>query len=491
MESEDDVPDPDQDSIEEEKSEEIASDEEKFSDEEMIPETYPSSDSPPIKVRPIVSDDRANRADLVAYYFSRGHSIPQILRLLKRDHGIEHLNRDIPYQDLAFATNARWLTYSPPLHLEYSNAIQRQYRNLMKVYVPSDGGRMAVVSEGANIVFGSMVSIAEKLADEYGAEWDFPNEPAKTEPRRTRVNQGTRDEKPTVISAEDGAGDSNDPRPLPLILEIRIGVCGGRTMGETIYSLGQLLIAEMDSFEKKLKKRVFRVCEASGRKHLISEKLVRRRFQVQLKLLFINLTPGFDTSATNQPIGFLTAMINSHESLSNRANVMCFSGDPYTKIEEYQGPSKIESPQREVRQFIEKWGLDIILTSTGSIEDSHSALSAYYGNDPASLEIFKNHGVNGDICLMPIGPSGPFHFADFRPEERDQLKYRPMTLYDLNDVASHRNKKCDVVLIVAPCGDCYGLKDKVVKSILDCERPLVSHLILDRGTAAALTERLQ
>jgi len=428
--------------------------------------------------------NRQNRADLVTFYFSQGHSIPQIIKLLKRDHGIKKLPRDVPYQDLAYATNAKWLTYNPPRHIKFSDELSDKYPYLLEAHVPRDGARMAVVAEGAQLVSRSIGFIAEKLAKEYGKEWDFPMLSAAPEPRRTRKNHSSPD---VAIQTEDLSGtiESEEPNPAPLDIEIRIGVSGGRTIGTTIMELGRLLASEIEEWEIKLKETVFEALQKNGRGDDIPKGLAKRRFRVRLRPLFINLVSGFDQAAFNHPIGILTAMINSHELLASRAELMCFSGNSYVKIgENHQIPGG-NYPPNQVRKFIKDWGLDIILTSAGCIGDKHSSLRRYYKHDESAIQILKDHHVKGDILWMPLTSTRPFNFSkDLSPEEIEILKYSPTTLFNLEDLAAHKKEGSDVVLLLAPCGGCYEPKTEIMKAILNQGKPLISHLVVDRETTA-------
>lgn len=461
-------------------------------------EDHPSTFSPPPKTTPA---DRQNRVDLVGFYFCQGKSIPQIVKLLERDHGFADLSRELPYHDLAYATNANWLTYQPPLHSGWSSELLTRFPFLLEAHIPKDGERMAVIAESARQIARSINHISVKLAQEYAASWTFPERPCRSSIPRRRAGydhsddscpdderQGTSRSRPTEPD------DPTDPDPLPLIIEIRIGISGGQTMGETIAELGRVLVHGVEGAgpaghgievqERYLKDIVGSVVHKPDSCAPKPGSLGWRRFRVELRLLFINLVAGFHVDPFTHPIAHVTAMINSHELLESRVKMKCFCGSPFVRIGESSEIENLPESPAQVKRFVEKYGLDIILTSAGSLDDPHSALNLYYKQESQRTTL-DERGVAGDFMWIPIKATAPFDFEkDLSDSDRDTLRYRPATLLTLDEVVAHVKRGHDVVLIMSPCRGCYQPKDRILKAILDHQNPLITHLIADRRTVA-------
>lgn len=451
--------------------------------------------APPPKVTPV---DRQNRVDLVSFYFCQGKSIPQILRLLERDHNITDLARELPYHDLAYATNANWLTYRPPLHLGWSNELRERYRFLLEAHIPKDGERMAVIAEAARLIGRSINHISVKLAQEYGASWQFPERPSPLPVLRRRANYPESGDlaPPKTAPGGNAIGNPDDPDPLPLVIEIRIGISGGQTMAETITELGRVLIHGVEGSglagngietqERYLKEVVGEAIRREGATAKTPDGLCWRRFRVELRLVFINLVSGFHVDPFSHPIAHVTAMINSHELLQSRAQMLCFCGSPFARIGDAGDAEDLPESPAQVKRFVAKYGLDIILTSAGNIDDPHSALGLYY-NQESALKILERRGVEGDFMWLPVKATTPFSFEkDLTAPEKEILKYRPATLLNLQDIVEHVQRRHDVVLIISPCGGCYQPKGRVLKATLDHQNPLITHLVSDRRTVAAV-----
>jgi len=357
---------------------------------------------------------------------ARVSRFPQIVRLL-RDHGITEISRELPYHDLAYATSANWLTYSPPPHIRWTEQLLSNYPFLKEAMIPKDGERMAVIAESARVISRSIYEIADRLARKYGTSWQFPEYsttqeilrdrdfPAESRPPRRK---GDRSE-----NAGTFAGQSPDPNPMPLVIEIRIGVSGGRTLGATIKELGRILVQEIEDEERKLKKAVWEAISEEGATAPKPDARLWRRFRVELRLLFINLVSGFDTDPFNHPIAYVTAMINSDDLLVSRAEMMCFCATPFVKIGESDDVENMpESPAR-VKKFVEKHGFDIIVTSAGCIDDQHTTLNFYYGGGEVPRRILEGHGVEGDFLWMPVTARGAFNYEkELTPGEAALLK---------------------------------------------------------------------
>jgi hypothetical protein len=168
-------------------------------------------------------------------------------------------------------------------------------------------------------------------------------------------------------------------------------------------------------------------------------------------------------------------------------------GENRNKIEE------IDLLNRSLQEY-KKHGFDIILTSAGCLDDSHSTYRRYYDHDRVH-QLLKSEGVVGDFMWQPITRRRPFSLRSLRDRLLDEggrdnvalaalIRRRPMTLLNLVDVAEHVTAGRDVFCVLAPCGFCGLEKSQVAQALLEQEAGLVTHFVLDRGTADATLEAI-
>ncbi|NNE91470.1 MAG: hypothetical protein HKN23_07470 [Verrucomicrobiales bacterium] len=482
--------------------------------------------------------DERNRVDITTQLFCEGFTASEIVSKLEQDFEVKGLTRESPYSDLSKAARLGMIKYRPDPVVKLGNKLREKYDYLLAAVVPEHGQRRAVIAESGEVISRAILGVARKLAAEYGKEWKFPGSvPVIPEPRRTRKRwKSSQDQlawwefddpeeklkkehkeklkKEQEEAEKSGRGRKKkepDTHPIPMDIEIRLGWSGGHTTGLTAVALGRVLEPRLEEWERELKKIVI---ESS--KHLPEKnKMLRRRFKVNLKLLFVNLVAGFDTDPLNHPIGFLSAMRNQFPEVQKRSQLMCFSSAPFVEIEKTKDAWELPQGPGEVRDFVKKWGLDIIVTSGGSLQDDHSMFRDYFragavpkssgGREKVSpeeaaqkaLKIFKNHGVVGDILWQPVVDTRKHEiekekeltfYRNLSDAQRKSLVYRPMSLLSLEELAQHKASGLDVILTLAPCGYCQATKEDVLSAILTSSHPLISHLIVDRET---MTRTLQ
>lgn len=120
--------------------------------------------------------------------------------------------------------------------------------------------------------------------------------------------------------------------------------------------------------------------------------------------------------------------------------------------------------------------LDIILTSAGGIEDEHSMLYRYYNGDARkTLDMLKRDRCVGDMLWMPLGPEGPLDTAKY--------PFRAMTLIELNELPSKIREGTHVLLVCGPCARCREPKSEILRTILNLDAHLITHLVTDSRTA--------
>ncbi len=435
----------------------------------------------------VPSRDQRVRMDLVLKYFVEGMSIPNIVQQLKDHHGIE-VARDVPYQDISRATARRWLKYDAPREQELSEGLKSRYKGLLEAFVPSRGEHTTVMEAGAHLCAGAIYNIAKAKALGLARG-------SKEGDREQRKPWGF----PIRLPGEDGAEvirdlaqldkeerKRKDLEPLPLRVEVRIGFSGGNTMSLTAHDLGHVIADQIEEWEKKLKDGILEFLKKEKRKEFaLLEGIIKRRFNVDMQLVFVNLVSGFDPESHTNPIAFLTAFLND-EVLAPRTTVKIFNAMPFVEIGKGRDIINEIEVLRNVRHYYDEKGFDIILTSGSSISDRHGTFRRYY-EDKRLTELLIENGVQGDYFWLPLTSTEPFSLRDLKKGLSDDiaelLKYRPMTLLTLEDLAEHVEAGRDVFFILAPCAKCYEEKSQVAKAVLGQRRPIATHLVVDRTSA--------
>lgn len=132
---------------------------------------------------------------------------------------------------------------------------------------------------------------------------------------------------------------------------------------------------------------------------------------------------------------------------------------------------------REAHQAIEE--LDLIVTSASELDDSHGMLHRYYSKDSAEvISQLKEMGCVGDMLWLPISADGPIDNSSF--------SYRAMTLIELQQLPSYIARGRQVILALGPCGKCRRSKSRILNTVLDLKRMLITHLVVDSRTAREL-----
>ena len=238
--------------------------------------------------------------------------------------------------------------------------------------------------------------------------------------------------------------------------EVRIGFGGGISVSLIAKKLAVLLHEPMENFPKKI--------------------------------YFQSLVAGFDPSeATTDPTGFLTYILgNSQVHTQTR-----FIGlrAPAT-IKPAQRSSLLKSPGiKEARESVDK--LDIIVTSAGVLSDDHSMLKNYYAKySPNTGKFLEEKHCVGDMLWLPLCEHEPFRFDKLKGEERKQVEYRPMSVLELYELPELIKKGTEVVLCLGPCPVCHKDKTKILSTILNQDKHLITRLITDIQTTTKLLGKI-
>jgi DNA-binding transcriptional regulator LsrR (DeoR family) len=125
--------------------------------------------------------------------------------------------------------------------------------------------------------------------------------------------------------------------------------------------------------------------------------------------------------------------------------------------------------------------LDIIVTSCSCWEDQHSLLRHYMDKwDKDSADVLRSTGCVGDVLWRPVGKDGPI---------TERTHTRAFTLLELDELPGRIGEGLQVLLVAGPCGGCGRPKTEILQAVLNTERPLITHLVVDTRTSRGLFGR--
>lgn len=487
-----------------------------------------------------------NRGDIVVRRFVEGMSPPAISEYLARDHCIQ-ADSGAVNADILRATRKRWIRYEAPSDLalvaqlreacrqvgivdelpaaalvkEGAEAPATGHRGEVLVHVPSFGEGMTCTTAAVKLCAGRIRQWAVFKTRELvrgdpdaGIEpWGFPI--------RIEKSQGkllVPEKKGPANKVLDGQspGLADDAEVLPMVVGIHIGFGAGHTLATVADDLGHEISRNLEDWERDLKALVReetrRKDDEDGNPHggrLPHNDLVWRRFRVEIRFVFGNLTAGFDPEPQVNPISFLATMLRN-DHLARRGSLEVFNAMSFLPLGKRGRTLSDILPLSQVREYWKEQRFDIILATGSSIGDEHSTFRRYYRRDhpdPADptgaadpdriAALLERKGVRGDFLSLPITDDGYFNMTDLkrRPgDERDaadaaQLNYRPMTLLDYDELATHVAEGRDLILVLGPCGKCGADKSEITDAVLRQQRRVINHLVIDQATAKALLER--
>lgn len=486
-----------------------------------------------------------HRGGIVVRRFVEGMSPPAIAEYLARDHCIR-ADSGAVNADILRATRKRWIRYEAPSDLALVAQLREACRQVRIVdelpaaalvepgaEAPATGHRGEVLvhvpsfGEGLTCATAAVKLCAERIRQwavfktrermrgnpDAGIEpWDFPV--------RIETSQGklvVPEEGPANQLLEGGPpGRADDAEVLPMVVEIHIGFGAGYTLATVADDLGHEISRNLENWERDLKALVreeaTRGDAGNGGPHggrLPRHDLIWRRFRVEIRFVFGNLMAGFDPEPPGNPISFLATMLRN-DHLARRGSLVVFNAMSFLPLGERGRTLSEIPPLRQVRDYWKTQRFDIILTSGSSIGDEHSAFRRYYRRDrpdPADptgaadpdriAALLARKDVRGDFLSLPITDDGYFNMTDLKRhpgDDRDaaaaaQLNYRPMTLLDYEELATHVADGRDLILVLGPCGKCGADKSEIADAVLRQQRRVINHLVIDQATAKALLER--
>jgi hypothetical protein len=192
-------------------------------------------------------------------------------------------------------------------------------------------------------------------------------------------------------------------------------------------------------------------------------------------IVFHALVAGFNIDEpTTAPVAFFTYFAHD-PAMQVNTRFVGFPGPPLVSKKQYEDFKKME-PHKEV--FSRAADLDIIVTAASGWRPpcQHSMLRKLM--EGTSLEQLTAAGCCGDMIWRPLGKDGPIEI---------ETEMRAMTLVELSDLPSlfiDRGKA--VLLVLGPCRLCYRPKTDILRTILDLEQHLITHLAVDSLAVAEL-----
>ncbi len=486
-----------------------------------------------------------HRGGIVVRRFVEGMSPPAISEYLARDHCIK-ADSSAVNADILRATRKRWIRYEAPSDLALvaqlreacrqvrivdelppaalvepgAGAPATGHRGEVLVHVPSFGEALTCATAAVKLCAGRIRQWAAFKTRELvwgdpdaGIEpWGFPIRIANSQGKLLVPEEGPANE---LLDGQP-PGRADDAEVLPMVVEIHIGFGAGFTLATVADDLGHEISRNLEDWERDLKALVHeettRRDAEDGSPHggrLPRNDLVWRRFRVEIRFVFGNLMAGFDPEPQVNPISFLATMLRN-DHLARRGSLVVFNAMSFLPLGQRGRTLSEILPLSQVRDYWRAQRFDIILTTGSSIGDEHSAFRRYYRRDrpdpadPAGAAdpdriaaLLERKGVRGDFLSLPITDDGYFNMTDLKRhpgDERDaadaaQLNYRPMTLLDYDELATHVAEGRDLILVLGPCGRCGADKSEIADAVLRQQRRVINHLVIDQTTAKALLER--
>ncbi len=223
---------------------------------------------------------------------------------------------------------------------------------------------------------------------------------------------------------------------------------------------------------------------ASGRSmqqlaHAFAELLCQPVKDLPEKIFFHAMVTGYDPgNPTTDPNAFFTFFLNN-PVLPIEPRFVAFHAPAMVNnrsMRVLKENQEIADAYKAAKQ------LDIIATSGSDWTDDHSSLKLCMKRSPESMEKLENEGTIGDMLWRPIGEKGPILTATV---------IRAMTLKELTDLPGFIKKGKHVLLMIGPCAMCNVPKGRILKTIINQDEHLISHLVADSRSAGQLIENMK
>lgn len=193
-------------------------------------------------------------------------------------------------------------------------------------------------------------------------------------------------------------------------------------------------------------------------------------------LAFHALVAGFDPLDPTTGPNTFAAFFEGKPALQVRTRFIGLQGPPLVESAQLRGLLELHGIREA---FAQRSELDIVVTSVGtwSPHCDHSLLRGYMARSDGSLRALDEEGYLGDMLWRPLGPDGPI---------TRETGIRALSLLELTDLPVLIAEGKAVLLVVAPCRVCAEPRARVLETILSLRRKLITHLVVDSRTAAAV-----
>jgi DNA-binding transcriptional regulator LsrR (DeoR family) len=189
------------------------------------------------------------------------------------------------------------------------------------------------------------------------------------------------------------------------------------------------------------------------------------------KIVFHAMVAGFDVfNPTKDPNAFF-AFLEFGPAIQVET---AFVGLHAPAVVEPATKSKLRETEGIREAYEHASELDIIVTSARDWRDEHAVLPRHI---QVSLEGLKAAGAVGDILWQPLGRDGPVELSS---------EPRAMAIKTLREVQDFVAEGKQVLLVAGPCAECLRAKTEIVGTVLDQQRPLITHLVVDSRCAREL-----
>lgn len=400
---------------------------------------------------------RLERVTLTCSYFQHGYPPAAIKDALYRNHKII-VSRETPYQDLLYAARSGYLNYKAP----YVQGITEKLNKLLgetkiDISVIQTQSRQDVASAAADLVRDLVQEIALK----------------KRVPRLDLKSLASKPEKPVRVP-------------------VHLGFSGGRTVSVLADRLGLLLTRDLDELDELVQREVLHECKKQGLMPSLPEGFIHR-FSIQF--VFHNLVTGFEyNNPSTHPIAFLFKMVaGTRLAEASRSVFICFNAPPFASLDPKEFGRQFDLPVvHEAKEDSKE--LDVLVTSAGSFEDEGALLRCFYSppymdskHSKQALKFFEQCKCRGDFLWQPMTDKGPLRLSPENPEiPVEDLRYRPVTLVDIETLPQRIQDGTKVVLALGPSQDQGGNllnKADILQAILRQSPQFLTHAIVDVETA--------
>jgi DNA-binding transcriptional regulator LsrR (DeoR family) len=199
--------------------------------------------------------------------------------------------------------------------------------------------------------------------------------------------------------------------------------------------------------------------------------LCREKIDLPDTIVLQSLVAGFDpTDPATDPNTFFSFFMDE-SSIRVKTEFIALHAPPMVHphdIESLRHLPEIHDAYEAARQ------VDIIVTSGAEWKDEHSLLRRSMARERDVYHELNDLGCVGDILWRPIGTEGPIS---------EETAIRAMTLIELDALPALIKRGTKVILMLGPCGKCRRPKGHLLKTIMDYEQQLVTHLVTDTRTA--------